>query len=108
MTPTLWGRWQTRTAMLLTWGVLISLIFAFIKGIYVDEDAGPFHEDFFWVLFTVLVLGWVWDIVWILLQRLRWDRDWPPAFVWGTAFVEGVLVWEKAYFGGLSHFCLLF
>lgn len=95
LTPTLFGRWQTRTAMMLTFGVIISLIFALAYNPEARNDFnnGALNEDFFIVLAAVLVLGWIWDIVWILLQKLRWDRDWPPAFQWATAIVEGVAVW---------------
>lgn len=81
--------------MMLTFGVLISLIFAFAHNPEGRNDFNPgtLNEDFFIVLASILVLGWAWDIAWILLQKLRWDRDWPPAFQWGTAFIEGVLVW---------------
>ncbi len=95
MTPNLFGRWQTRTAMLLTWGVFISLVFALAYNPEERNDFNPgsINEDFFTILITVLILGFAWDILWILLQKFRWDRDWPAAFQWATAAVEGVLVW---------------
>lgn len=94
MTPVLLGRWETRLAMIATWGVLITLIFALL---YTPDpgrrQTNSFTEEFFAVLAAVLVLGWAWDILWILLQKLRWDRDWPPAFAWATGIIEGALVW---------------
>jgi len=95
MTPNLLGRWQTRAAMFLTWGVLISFLFALFYNPEGRNDGNPgaLNEDFFIVLFAVLILGFFWDVAWILLQRLRWDRDWPGAFQWGAALVEGVFAW---------------
>jgi hypothetical protein len=105
VTPNLIGRWQTRIAMLLTLGILVTLIFALSynpEGRN-DGEPGSINEDFFIVLFSVLVLGLIWDIVWILAQRLRWDRDWPPAFQWATAIIEGALIWLLLNNGGLPN-----
>ncbi len=85
MIPTLMGRWQTRLAMLGTWGALVTLLFAL--------SYNGFNNDFFWVLGYVAAFGLVWDVIWILVQRLRWDRDWPAAFQWATAAIEGLLVY---------------
>ncbi|HEV3309492.1 MAG TPA: hypothetical protein VG815_03120, partial [Chloroflexota bacterium] len=70
MTPTLLGRWETRTALLGTFGVVISLIF-------LAADQG---KPFFAILGYVWLWGLAWDVVYILLQKLRWDRDWPTCF----------------------------
>lgn len=91
MTPTLVGRWQTRIAMLGTLGLLVTAIFAMAY-------ASPI---FFWVLLWVLVFGLVWDVVFILIQALRWDRDWPAAFQIGSAIVEGAFVYGVASVWGL-------
>jgi hypothetical protein len=80
MTPTLFGRWQTRLATLATLGVVVTVIFALIL-----RDARVFA-----VLAYVFLFGVVWDLLWIGLQQFRWDRDWPAAFQIGTAIVEGV------------------
>jgi hypothetical protein len=81
--------------MLLTWGVIISAAFAFAynPGGRNHFHAGALNEDFFIVLGCVLVAGFAWDVAWILVQRLRWDRDWPPAFQWAAAIVEGAFTW---------------
>lgn len=95
MTPTLLGRWQTRLATFLTIGVIVSFFFAVFYNPEERNDGNPgaINEDFFIVLFAIMLIGLLWDIAWILVQRLRWDRDWPPAFQWATAIIEGVLVW---------------
>lgn len=65
--------------MLATFGVAITAIFAV-------RSPGPF----FVVLAYVLGFGLVWDVVYIALQRLRWDRDWPAAFQVAAGVWEGL------------------
>lgn len=91
MTPNLSGRWQTRTALLATLGLIVSLVF------FILDRGGPF----FLVLFYVFLLGLGWDVVYILLQKLRWDRDWPTCFQIGAAVVEGVLIYALISTTGL-------
>lgn len=40
-----------------------------------------------------MVFGFVWDSLYIYLQRFRWDRDWPAVFqllagLWEAAFLS--------------------
>jgi hypothetical protein len=91
MTPTIWGRWQTRIAMFLTIGVIVTAFFA----LFDDTDA------YFRILFYVGVFGLVWDIIYIFIQQVRWDRDWPPVFQWAAGFVEGAFVWILLEYFGL-------
>ena len=83
MTPVIMGRWQTRIVMLSTLGLLISFFFA------------QYYDDvtFYRVLLYVGIFGVVWDVAYILLQRLRWDRDWPAAFQVATGVFEGVVLY---------------
>jgi uncharacterized membrane protein len=74
MTPTLFGRWQTRLLLLATVGVLVSLPFA------MGAVGSPPSSVYFWILAYVAVFGLGWDILYDYLQKLRWDRDWPAAF----------------------------
>jgi hypothetical protein len=91
MTPTLTGRWQTRTALLATLGLIVTAIF------WVVDLGGPF----FLVLLYVFIFGLVWDIVYILLQKFRWDRDWPTCFQIGVAVTEGILIYALISTTGL-------
>lgn len=88
MTPTLLGRWQTRLFVLIVIGVPITFFFTLIFN-----DAGVPRSVFFRVLFYVAIFGLLWDVAFILLQRLRWDRDWPAAFQVGAGILEGVFLW---------------
>lgn len=83
VTPTLVGRWQTRIALLATLGLIVTALFALAYG----------SVTFFVVLFYVALFGVVWDVIYILLQQYRWDRDWPAAFQVLNGFVEGVVLY---------------
>ncbi len=91
MTPTLYGRWQTRFLLFLTVGVLVTLPFAVGLGSF----------DPFWVLFWIGFLGFFWDMVYIFLQKWRWDRDWPGIFQLFAGIWEGLfLAFITLSFGG--------
>ena len=81
MTPTLYGRWQTRALLLLTVGLLLTCPFLVFGPLPLIN------------LGLVLVLGFVWDILYNFLQKLRWDRDWPPAYQLIGGIVEGGTVY---------------
>lgn len=90
MTPTLFGRWQTRLLLLATVGVLITLPFS--VGII-----GPgASSEFFWIVGYVALFGLLWDVLYNYLQKFRWDRDWPGAFqllagIWEAIFIACVV-----------------
>jgi hypothetical protein len=86
MTPTLFGRWQTRILLFATVGVLVSL--PFYLG-YIGSGAGI---AYFCVLGYIGVFGLVWDLLYIYIQQFRWDRDWPAAF----QLLAGI--WEAIFF----------
>ncbi|MBD2120025.1 hypothetical protein [Trichocoleus sp. FACHB-262] len=86
MTPTLFGRWQTRLFLFATVGVLVTLPFAL--G-YIGPGASA---QFFWVLLYAALFGLGWDALYTYLQKLRWDRDWPGALqllagLWEAVFI---------------------
>jgi hypothetical protein len=64
-------------------GVLVSAIFALIYR----------SELFFLVLGYVALFGLAWDVLYIVLQRFRWDRDWPAAFQVLNGVIEGVFLY---------------
>jgi hypothetical protein len=86
MTPTLFGRWQTRLLLLATVGVLVSLPFAI--GLIASSPG----VVYFWILTYVAIFGIGWDVVYDQLQKFRWDRDWPGIYqlfagIWEMVFV---------------------
>lgn len=94
MTPTLMGRWQTRLLLLGTIGLAVTLIF----GRIFDDFTTPLA-----LLGYVLVIGFLWDILYGVVQNFRWDRDWPPLFQLIAGIVEGAFLWgvilASAYLG---------
>lgn len=85
MTPTLFGRWQTRLLLLGIAGMLIT--FPFALGII-----GPgANSIYFWILGYIALFGLAWDILYDYLQKFRWDRDWPAVF----QLVAGI--WEAVF-----------
>jgi hypothetical protein len=90
VTPTLMGRWQTRVFLNLLIGVPFT---AFWMLIFDQFTKNPPDVLEFWHMPMLLAwltgLGLVLDVVYIGLQRLRWDRDWPPAFQLLGGLVEG-------------------
>ncbi|MBE9227286.1 hypothetical protein IQ264_17815 [Phormidium sp. LEGE 05292] len=86
MTPTLFGRWQTRLLLLATVGVLVTLPFAL--GITSPASSSVY----FWVLGYIAIFGIFWDILYNYWQKFRWDRDWPGIFqllagIWEAIFL---------------------
>jgi len=83
VTPTLAGRWQTRIFVLGTIGVIVTAVFA-----------ASYAADTFWyVLGYVLLFGLGWDVLYIAIQQLKWDRDWPPYLQWLAAAWEGFFLY---------------
>jgi hypothetical protein len=85
MTPTLFGRWQTRLLLLATVGVLVTLPFVMAAP---DSEKGIY----FGVIAYVAIFGIFWDIVYDRIQKYRWDRDWPAVYqlfagIWEMLFV---------------------
>jgi hypothetical protein len=85
------GRWQTRLVLLGTWGAIVTAIFAGAKS----------DETFFIVLAFVALFGVAWDALYIFIQQVRWDRDWPTSFQVGAAIVEGALIYALIEATGL-------
>ncbi|NJM72660.1 MAG: hypothetical protein HC862_22340 [Scytonema sp. RU_4_4] len=86
MTPTLFGRWQTRLLLFFTVGVLVSIPFA------IGLVGSPPDSVYFWIVGYVAIFGLAWDVVYMQIQKYRWDRDWPAAYqlfagIWEMVFV---------------------
>ncbi|GAB4580135.1 MAG: hypothetical protein Fur0022_28740 [Anaerolineales bacterium] len=88
MTPTLYGRWQTRLFLSVTIGGLVTVIF----GLALNDLVSAFA-----LLGYITALGLIWDVGYIRLQRLRWDHDWPPFL-----YLAGA-IWELGFLIGLHQ-----
>lgn len=114
MTPTLFGRWQTRLLLLFTVGAIVTFFFA----VWFDSIAFGVFDVPFILLFWVAVLGVAWDVLFNVWQRRRWDSDWPPAYQLIAGILEGTLLFGLVRAGllpgvpedipawmFLSHYC---
>ena len=95
MTPTLNGRWQSRLFLMGTLGFIVTLFF-----VIAFESIAPLI-----ILFLVMLFGFGWDIVYTLVQKWRWDHDWPPIFqltagIWEAIFI-GFLIFATPFLGPL-------
>lgn len=86
MTPTYLGRIQTRILLLATVGSFVTLFYGILAA-FLNNNFVAFFIPFL-ILFLVAIFGIFWDILYNYAQKLRWDRDWPPAFSFITAFIE--------------------
>jgi len=93
MTPTLFGRIQTRWALLATFGVVWTLII----GPFLPSPDGASLSDVYRALFTALlivaVVGVLWELLYHLLQQYRWEKDWPTVFGLLLGIPEGIVTW---------------
>ncbi|MDJ0577585.1 MAG: hypothetical protein QNJ65_20800 [Xenococcaceae cyanobacterium MO_234.B1] len=97
MTPTLFGRWQTRIFLLSTVGILLTLPFAW--G-WVGDRASL---TYFWVLLYLGLVGLAWDCLYHLLQQFLWDHDWPGILQLGAAVIEAIFLIMLINFFDLPH-----
>lgn len=105
MTPTFFGRIQTRLFVLATVGVLATLLVTPFLPITITTGATPVSGfgyqlliDTYGVTFTALlivaVVGVViWEPIYHVLQQFRWEKDWPTFFGLITGINEGILTW---------------
>ncbi|KAA3663843.1 MAG: hypothetical protein DWQ04_08760 [Chloroflexi bacterium] len=93
MTPTLAGRWQSRFLLLGTLGMIISIGFAWLF-----QSAAPLI-----FLLVVALFGLAWDVLYDVLQKRRWDHDWPPSFQLLAGIIEGLFVFLLVVSVGQRH-----
>jgi len=84
MTPTLFGRWQSRILLMGTVGVALTLLF----GIAFRDLLTPYV-----LLGYVLLIGLVGDVIYDRVQNMRWEHDFPPFMHLLTGILEGAVMW---------------
>jgi hypothetical protein len=99
MTPTLAGRIQTRVALLMTVGVLVTLLITPLLPFQVffsrprAEGVPGAYALSFTTLAVVAVVGVGWEFLYHALQQFRWDKDWPSPFGLLTGLNEAILAY---------------
>jgi hypothetical protein len=91
MLLTLPGRLQTRIFVLMTVGLVLTLLVTPLLPM-----AAPLSTKY-WatlaVLVAVAVLGLGWEFIYHTLQQFRWEKDWPTLFGLLTGVNEALLLW---------------
>ena len=91
MTPTLFGRLQTRIFSVAIIGSLWTLLISpLLPGGGSLDDR---YRATFAVLAVVLVIGLLWEFLYHLLQQFRWEKDWVELFGLVTLVNEGIVAW---------------
>ena len=91
MTPTLWGRIETRWLMIWTIGIgWVLLIGDWLPG---SESRVNAYIGGFASLLLTAVVGTVWETIYHGLQQFRWDKDWPTGLGLIVGLPEGVTVY---------------
>lgn len=94
MTPTLNGRIQTRIFLL----IFVGVPWTFAIGPVLPRPDGASLRDVYEVTLTaigiVIVVGLLWELLYHLLQQLRWEKDWPTLF----GLLQGIPEGAAAYF----------
>jgi len=96
MTPTLFGRIQTRLFLLFVVGLPLTLV---IAPFLPTSKAAPsrigdlYQVTLLALVFTAVFGCVIWEPIWQFLQQFRWEKDWPAFFFLLEAIPEGLLVW---------------
>ncbi len=95
MTPTLFGRIQTRLFLVATVGALWTLLIGPLLVTLVEGDAGlgDVYRLAFGALVLVAAVGVLWELVYHGLQQFRWEKDWPSLFGLLVGVPECVVVY---------------
>ncbi len=93
MLPTIGGRYQTRTFLVLfigvPWTLLITPLLPGLSGLTLGQK----YTSTFVTLGWVLLLGYLWEPLYHYIQYQRWEKDWPILFAFLVFINEGILVW---------------
>ncbi len=91
MTPTLFGRIQTRIFLLATVGVIwTAAVTPFLPGI---STLGLAYRITYLALAIVAIVGVAWEFLYHGIQQFRWEKDWPTMFGLLTGIPEGIVTW---------------
>lgn len=101
MLPTLGGRIQTRIALLVVIGGLVTLIITPALPLPAGTPLADGYRDTFIILAAVVVIGIVWECLYHFIMQWRWEKDWPTFFGLVTLINEGLVIWLLLHFKAL-------
>lgn len=93
MTPTLSGRVQTRFFLLAVVGALWTALHTPFLPTPDPVATIDLYRITFTALLLVAVVGLAWELLYHLLQQLRWEKDWPTLLGLLTGIPEGLVVY---------------
>jgi hypothetical protein len=93
MTPTIWGRLQTRVFLSVTAGLTWTAVITAALPRPAGLDAGSAYRIALEALGLMTAAGLLWEFIYHLLQQARWDKDWPSLFALVTVLSEAVPLW---------------
>lgn len=110
MTPTLFGRIQTRLFVMFVvggpWTLLVTPFLPVEGGLVLSSDAVSLLDAYllsFTALLLVALVGClVWEPLYHLLMQFRWEKDWPAFFQLLQIVPEGLATWLLLHVDGLN------
>lgn len=97
MTPTLFGRIQTRLIMMATIGVIwTAIIGPFLPRPSVAGQSialNDMYKALFTAVLVVAIVGVVWELIYHGLQQFRWEKDWPTIYGLFLGITEGIVAY---------------
>lgn len=100
MTPTLFGRLQTRLFVLLVVGGVWTLVITPVVPMNISLASR--YKATYGVLLVIAVLGLGWELLYHLLQQWRWEKDWPTMFGLLLGVPEGLVAFLVSRAGVLG------
>ncbi|HEX5116336.1 MAG TPA: hypothetical protein VFW65_14170 [Pseudonocardiaceae bacterium] len=100
MTPVLAGRLQTRLFVAAILGVLWTAVVTPLLPVPPGTGIATTYRMTFENLALMAGLGLLWEMVYHLVQQLRWDKDWPTLLGLLTVVNEAIPLW---FVGHWSH-----
>jgi hypothetical protein len=88
MLPSYLGRWTTRLLLFVVFGIPITFFWSWWLGGSINN----LSQTPWLVIVTLLGLGLILDPLYMVLQRFRWDRDWPFVFQFIAMIAEFVIL----------------
>jgi hypothetical protein len=93
VTPVLAGRLQTRLLLSATVGGVWTAAITPILPAPAGTAIGVMYRMTFESLALMTVLGLGWELLYHLLQQVRWDKDWPTLLGLVTVLNEAIALW---------------
>ncbi len=93
MTPTLFGRIQSRLLVVF----VVGFAWTIVVTPFLPAGGAPLGEvystTFQAVVITAVLGALIWEPIYHVLQQFRWEKDWPTGLGLITGLPEGLLVW---------------